>query len=42
MLEMVDLNKKLTREEFKVKMTELEKRINELQRDMKTAGIQIK
>jgi polyphosphate kinase 2 (PPK2 family) len=39
MLEMVDLKKKLPREEFKEKMDLLERRINELQRDMKDAGI---
>ncbi len=39
MLEMVDLSKKLSREEFKEKADAIEKRMNELQREMKDAGI---
>ena len=39
MLEMVDLGKKLAKKEFKSKMDSLERQINELQRQMKDAGI---
>ncbi len=39
MLEMVDLSKKLPKTEFKKKMPELERRLNELQRQMKDLGI---
>lgn len=39
MLEMVDLGKKLSKEEFKQWMTGAERQINELQRGMKEAGI---
>ncbi len=39
MLDMVDLGKKMTKTDFKAKMPALERRINELQRQMKEAGI---
>ncbi|NLI79969.1 MAG: phosphate--AMP phosphotransferase [Candidatus Riflebacteria bacterium] len=39
MLEMVDLSKKLAKTEFKKQMPELERRLNELQRQMKDLGI---
>ncbi|RCK78307.1 MAG: hypothetical protein OZSIB_1549 [Candidatus Ozemobacter sibiricus] len=39
MLEMVDLSKKLSKAEFKKQMPELERRLNELQRQMKDLGI---
>ncbi|MBF0409510.1 MAG: polyphosphate:AMP phosphotransferase [Candidatus Riflebacteria bacterium] len=39
MLEMIDLTKKLGKKEFKIRMKEAERKINELQRQMKDAGI---